>query len=79
MEATHDYRLLGLEVVEDAVRKPAKKGAAKRRMDDRGDLREPLYLLDDGLEAREEVPTEIVGALRIPSKGLRNVRFSFRS
>lgn len=63
MEATHDYRLLGLEVVEDAVRKPAKKGATKRSMDDRRDLRKLLYLLDDGLEAREEVSTEIAGAL----------------
>lgn len=57
MEATHDYRLLGLEVVEDAVREPAKEGAAQRSMDDRRDLRKPLYLLDDGLEAREEVST----------------------
>ena len=79
MEATHDYRLLGLEVVEDAVWKPAKKGPAKWSVDDRRDLRKPLYLLDDGLEAREEVSAEIAGALRVPSKSLRNVRFSFRS
>lgn len=79
MEATNDNCLIRLEVVEDAVGEAAKECAANWSMDNRRDLRELLHLLDDGLEAREEISSEVAGALRVPGKSLGNVRFSFRS